>query len=174
MAVKVFITMFDSLFQLQHQQQEAHCPDTMCAFLPLGFVLMSFDIYHDLQWCLVPSHKTSEALRRYYTVLLTPRLTYVPWPGYLFPIYATFVFLWQCPNIYNWYTLLLYLPLTWRYYLILTCQDKKLCYWWTVIGIRIALTFVTIINLQRRNCGSWPSHIGSVLGLLPNDGETEF
>ena len=143
--------MFESLLR-----EQEHCPDTMCAFLPLGFVLMSADAYHDLQWCFAPSPKTEQALRNYYTNLLTPTLKMgiVLWPGYLFPLYAIYVFLWQCPNMYNWYTFILYMPVAWRYFLILTGRDRRLAHWWTIPVIRIALTTVTIWNLQSRDCGS--------------------
>ena len=142
--------MFESVLQ-----QQEHCPDTMCAFLPLGFVLMSADAYHDLQWCMAPSLKTENALRNYYTKLLTPAFVWgiVPWPGYLFPIYATFVFLFQCPSIYNLYTFFLYLPVAWRYFLLLTGRDRQLSHWWMIPMLRVALTAVTIWNLQERNCG---------------------
>jgi hypothetical protein len=152
--------MLDSILE-----QQEHCPDTMCAFLPLGFVLQSIDIYHDLHWCLLPSGKTGEALRNYYTTLLTPKLLYLPWPGYLFPVYAFFVFLYQCPNLYNWYIFIQYLPLSWRYYLILSDQDKTLRNWWSVILLRLGLTVVTIFNLQSRNCGHWHGHVVQVLGI---------
>jgi hypothetical protein len=143
----------------QQQQQQSHCHDTMCAFLPLGFVLMTFDLYHDLQWCIFPSPKSNLALRQYYTNLLTP--TFLPprlWPGFLFPIYATYVFLGQCPNIYNWMTFFLYLPLVYRYYTILTRKDRDLRHWWIVILLRAALTYVTIINRYDRNCQGWNNH----------------
>ncbi len=143
--------MFESILS-----EQEHCPDTMCAFLPLGFLLMSADAYYDLQWCFTPSPKTEQALRNYYTNLLTPALKMgiVPWPGYLFPLYAIYVFLWQCPNLYNWYIFILYMPVAWRYILILTGRDRRLSHWWTIPVLRIALTAVTIWNLQSRDCGS--------------------
>ena len=172
--------MFDSILM----EQQEHCPDTMCAFLPLGFILQTMDIYHDLAWCLFPSGKTGEALRNYYISLLTPttfwsKWKYIPlYPGYLFPLYAIFVFLYLCPTIYNWYTFFLYIPLMWRYYRIMSNQDKTLKGWWSVIVLRVLLTIVTIYNIQHRNCGNWQGHleqvaIGAMGRLLSSNNEQQ-
>ena len=122
----------------------------MCSFLPLGLFLMSMDITYDLGWCLFPSKKTAQSLCEYYTFILTPRLL-PPYPGWLFPVYTTYVFLWQCPNVYNWCIFLVYIPVSYRYYRILTKQDD-LQRWWFVVLLRALLTLATLRNLQSRGC----------------------
>lgn len=152
---------------MEIMQQEEHCSDTMCAFLPIGYMLLSADIVHDLSWCLFPSRKTREAVTNYYTNLLTPKLSPLPWPGYLFPSWAIFIFLRQCPDIYNYYTFLLYLPLIYRYWGILQQTDKTLGAWWTVILIRILLTIVTTLSFSNRGCvwSNFGSYFVKTIGL---------
>jgi hypothetical protein len=138
-------------FLLQEEQEQ--CSDTMCVFLPIGYMLMAADIFFDLQWCLFPSSKSAADLRWYYTNLLTPRiLSLRPYPGYWFPFYAIYVFLFQCPNVYNWMTFLYFLPIGYRYIGILRETDKALSHWWIVVLMRVGLTVSTHYNLAYRGC----------------------
>jgi len=55
----------------------------------------------------------------------------------------------------------------WRYYRIMSNQDKTLKGWWSVIVLRVLLTIVTIYNIQHRNCGNWQGHLEQVaLGAM--------
>ena len=179
--------MFEQSFQ-----QQSHCGSTMCAFLPVGLFLMSMDIVYDLAWCLFPSDRTATALKGYYRAILTPRL-FPPYPGWLFPVYATYVFLLQCPNIWNWCIFFLYVPVSYRYYQILTALDCSttstsranksgapisgsvhtvsvenealLRGWWSVVLLRVLLTITTLRNLQSRGC-EWNQYFQDLLAAL--------
>jgi hypothetical protein len=158
-------------FLLQEEQQE-HCTDTMCVFLPIGYMLMTVDIFFDLQWCLFPSFKSAADLRWYYTNLLTPRiLSLRPYPGYWFPFYAIYVFLFQCLNMYNWITFLCFVPIGYRYIGILRETDKTLNHWWIVVLMRVGLTVSTHYNLAYRGCfwSEYGQHAAVIVdGLLPS------
>ena len=134
--------------------QAEHCSDTMCLFLPLGYVLLTADLCVDLPWVLRPSPKTADTLRHYYNFILTPSIYS---PGYFWPVFATYVFLAQCPDFWNWTTFWLFVPISYRYYFILSDPrgrnfEWQLRHWWTIIVIRIGLYIVTFYNLRNRGC----------------------
>lgn len=148
------------------------CRDPVCALLPMGFLLLAIDSYHDLQWCLRPSEKTAHQLRRYYSFILTPKFSPIPWPGFLFPVYVMYIFLYQCPDWVGWTMMALYMPLCHRYYRIE--HDVKLSGWWSVVIIRVGLAALTYQGLVERGCddlanfGStakkfWDIQVGSLL-----------
>lgn len=156
---------------LFHQEEQEHCPDTMCVFLPLGYLLLAVDSYFDLRWCLFPSPKTLSDLQWYYTNLLTPRLLSLrPYPGYWFPFYAIFVFLFQCPNNYNWITFGFFLPIGYRYIGLLRGTDKTSSRWWIVVLMRVGLAVTTHYNLSYRGCQwcEYGQHVSKIVdGFLP-------
>eukprot|EP00542_Grammatophora_oceanica_P021711 CAMPEP_0194049982 /NCGR_PEP_ID=MMETSP0009_2-20130614/32324_1 /TAXON_ID=210454 /ORGANISM="Grammatophora oceanica, Strain CCMP 410" /LENGTH=155 /DNA_ID=CAMNT_0038696329 /DNA_START=132 /DNA_END=599 /DNA_ORIENTATION=+ len=128
-----------------------HCPTIVCSLLPLGYIFLASDLYRDLRWCIWPSHTTANDLKNYYITILTPKLALAN-PGYLFPVYVTFKFCYECPDFYNFLLLLCYIPLCYRYYGILSRRDKTLPHWWTVVLIRFVMLWVVHKGLQSRGC----------------------
>jgi hypothetical protein len=127
------------------------CPHAMCSLLPVGFVLIAFDSFHDLRWCLAPSANTERQLKEYYMKILTPRLSPIPFPGFLFPIYVIYVFVGVCPDWVGWSLFSLYVPLCKRYYSIKQGRDD-LGGWWKVVGIRVLMALLTYKGLDERGC----------------------
>jgi hypothetical protein len=144
------------------------CPHAMCIFLPIGFILLAFDSYHDLRWCLQPSKTTANQLKWYYSTILTPRIAPIPCPGFLFPIYVIYFFLNVCPDWIGWSMFALYIPLCERYYRIICLEKKRrergggdeeedsnndcLEGWWLVVGIRVGLAALTHQGIVERGC----------------------
>jgi hypothetical protein len=151
-------------------EQAEHCSDTMCLFLPMGYALLTADLCVDLPWVLFPSKTTANNLRRYYTFILTPSL-YTP--GYWWPVFATYVFLAQCPDVWNWVTFWLFVPIAYRYSFILNHPEDpryavQLNHWWTIVVIRLILYMVTFHNLRNRGCAwsDYSSHAESLYQRL--------
>ena len=127
------------------------CPQTMCSLLPVGYVLLACDSYHDLRWCFTPSESTSRQLKKYYSTILTPRLLPMPFPGFLFPIWVIYIFLAECPDWIGWSMFALYVPLCKRYYAIKKKRDD-LSGWWQVLLIRVGLAVLTYKGIEQRGC----------------------
>jgi hypothetical protein len=127
------------------------CPSAMCSLLPFGYVLLAIDSFHDLRWCLAPSVNTERQLKGYYTAVLVPRLLPIPYPGFLFPIYVTYVFLSVCPDHIGWCLFFCYIPLCRRYYRIVFGHDD-LEGWWIIVGIRVIMALLVYKGLDQRGC----------------------
>lgn len=123
----------------------------MCSLLPFGYVLLAFDSFHDLRWCLAPSVTTERQLKGYYSAILVPRILPVPFPGFLFPIYVIYVFLSICPDWVGWSLFACYVPLCKRYYKIIVSHDD-LNGWWMVVAVRVVMFLLTYKGLQLRGC----------------------
>ena len=136
------------------------CTNSVCAILPMGYILLAVDTYHDLQWCIRPSEKTAHQLRRYYSFILTPKFSPLPWPGFWFPIYVMYVFLYLCPDWIGWTMMALYIPLCRRYYRIE--HDENLHGWWSVVIIRVGLAALTYRGLAERGCDDITSYGATV------------
>ena len=140
--------LFATSSSRQDEDEAQQCLHVLCNFLPLGWLLLVVDSYFDLRWVMFPSQRTAESLKNYYTTILTPR-----WynPGLFFPPYAIYKMCLECPNPYNFALLVLFMPLAYRYRLILQHRDS-LNHWWTVLVIRLALFTITTINFRQWGC----------------------
>jgi hypothetical protein len=58
------------------------------------------------------------------------------------------------------------MPLSYRYYGILSGIDKTLRHWWMVLFLRVALTIVTHHNLTNRGCFwyQYGDHVSNTFG----------
>ena len=127
------------------------CPQAMCTLLPLGYLLLASDSFHDLRWCLTPSDHTGHKLKQYYNAILTPRLLPIPCPGFLFPLYVTWIFIGMCPDWVGWCLFACYIPLCRRYYNIKKGRDD-LRGWWTIVAIRVIMLALTYKGIELRGC----------------------
>ena len=139
------------------------CRITNCGILPLGYLLLLVDSYFDIRWVLWPSKRTETELRNYYTLILTPALRPLPSPGYWFPLYVIYKLTYQCPTMYNFILLGLFLPISYRYKGILNqCETERLQHWWTIVALRVCLAIVNTMALQVHGSWSW-QHIPAFL-----------
>lgn len=147
----------------------AVCFDVNCTILPLGFVLLLIDSYFDSRWVLFPSCRTSQNLIQYYRTILTPKLSPIPFPGYWFPLFAIYKLCIQCPSFYNYITLFLWLPISYRYAKILNNNNGQpdLTNWWTILVFRALLMLVNFYNVAIYcNCSYNPiGHVSRFFGL---------
>jgi len=116
----------------------------------------------DLQYLLAPSTASAKRLLHYYQLILTPRPAMLS-PGYYFPLFIIHQLCVACPSIHNYWTLALWLPISYRYYFLLkqcTVDErnlqqnhaKVLQHWWTVVVLRLGLYYINYSNLQASSC----------------------
>lgn len=144
---------------MSHLYTVEFCKTTNCGILPLGYLLLLVDSWFDLRWVFWPSKQTETDLRNYYTLILTPTLTFkpLPCPGYWFPCYVIFKLIVQCPTIYNLGILALFLPISYRYKGILSHDTtEQLQHWWAIVVLRLGLAVVTTLALNVH--GDWSLH----------------
>ena len=127
------------------------CWNIDCAILPVGYGLIIADSIFDLNWVLRPSSATKQALIGYYTTILTPKVTF-GYPGYWWPLFVIFKLCIQCPNELNYLTLMIFLPIAYRYVGLMNGTDTQLRHWWTIVVLRILLVVVNTWNLRVLQC----------------------
>lgn len=139
------------------------CPQAMCTLLPFGFLLLTFDLFHDLQYITNPSQSTERKLKSYYMNILTPKL-WLPWPGIFFPLYVIYIFVGICSDWVCYGLFLCYVPLCKRYYDIHKGRDD-LRSWWYVIAIRFIMALLTYKGLENRGCQleEYPNYVSIFL-----------